>query len=689
MIVVGAQYYRPPNPPRDDWARDLASMRASGMNTVKYWACWSWMQPSPDGIDFDDLDRLMDLAADNDLHVVINTILENAPYWLEDAEPQARYHDHEDRPLRLSAAMNTPGGGWPGLCFHNEAVAKAAERFLAAVVERYRSHPALLTWDVWNEPHVEPASYFPERSYCYCVASRREFTRWLEQRYGSLTALNEAWSRRFGRWEHVQPPRLFEAVPDLIDWREFWFETLARWLEARVTTVRAHDDAHQVMTHVALSGFTGQLATHTLDEFSLTRHIDAFGTSSFPTWLMGDDHVEQMFNLETARDAAAGKPFWQAELQGGRGRRDGVRSTAQPAVDAVELWMWNALAAGAAGVMFWQWRPELLGPESPGYGLCAPDGSTTARVDAASRGATVCSLPELDGRRHHAPSVALLVSRRAALHAFATDRHMDVYRDAVLGAYRMFADLDEPVSILHEDVLAASGVPDDITTVYWAMPSVATESTIERLTGYVDAGGRLIAECAPGEYTALGRRRPEVPAGWLAAVFGVHEVETDASGDVAVTLANGTALIGAWQRESLVVDAANVIGYFPDGSAAVTESAYGAGSAVLIATYPSVAYAREPDAATRSAIASLLSPAHRTPVAKWADTGPGLISREVILANGRPGVIAVNWTTSDQTLLLRARMTAAHDGTAWSPADVSATDTFDVPARSGRLLVFA
>jgi beta-galactosidase len=309
-------------------------------------------------------------------------------------------------------------------------------------------------------------------------------------------------------------------------------------------------------------------------------------------------------------------------------------------------------------------------------------------VDAASRGATVCSLPELDGRRHRAPSVALLVSRRAALHAFATDRHMDVYRDAVLGAYRMFADLDEPVSILHEDVLAASGVPDDVTTVYWAMPSVATESTIERLTGYVDAGGRLIAECAPGEYTALGRRRPEVPAGWLAEVFGVHEVETDATGDVAVTLANGTALIGAWQRESLVVDTANVIGHFPDGSVAVTESAYGAGSAVLIATYPSVAYAREPHAGTRSAIASLLSPAHRTPVATWADTGPGLISREVVLANGRRGSIAVNWTTSDQTLRLGARMTAVHDGTAWSSADVSATGGFTVPARTGRLLVF-
>jgi beta-galactosidase GanA len=220
------------------------------------------------------------------------------------------------------------------------------------------------------------------------------------------------------------------------------------------------------------------------------------------------------------------------------------------------------------------------------------------------------------------------------------------------------------------------------------MPSVATESTIDRLASYVDAGGRLIAECAPGEYDALGRRRPQVPAGLLAAVFGVHEVETDATGDVAVTLANGTALVGAWQRESLVVEAAQVIGHFSDGSAAVTESAYGAGSAVLIATYPSVAYARQPHAGTRAAIASLLLPVPRVPIAAWANVVPGLISREFALADGRRGLIAVNWTSNDQNLRLGASLVASHDGTAWSAADLNAAGGFTVAPRSGRLLIF-
>jgi beta-galactosidase GanA len=619
---------------------------------------------------------------------VINTILENAPYWLEEAAPTARYHDHEDRPIALTAAMNTPGGGWPGLCFHSVEVWTAAEQFLTAVVQRYREHPALLTWDVWNEPHLEPASYFPDRWYCYCAASRREFLAWLKRRYRSLAALNDAWSRRFGSWDHVQPPRLFEAVPDVIDWRQFWFDSISQWLEARVTAVRSADASHPVMTHVALSGFTGQLATHTLDEFSLTRDVDVFGTSSFPTWLMHDDHVEQMFNLETARDAAGGKPFWQAELQGGRGRRDGIRSTPQPAADSVELWMWNALAAGASGVMFWQWRPELLGPESPGYGLCTPDGSVTARVEAASRGAAVCELTEMDGRVLRLPTVGLLVSRRSALHAWATDRHMDVYREAVLGAYRIFADLDVPVTILHEDQLATAGVPEHVRTLYWPMPTVVDEPMAERLADFARAGGRLVTECAPGEYASLGRRRSVVPGLGLAEIFGAHEVETDAVDDIAIAMVGGNSLTGAWQRESLSLDTATAIGYFPDGSIAVCEAAYGAGTAVWIATYPSIAYARRPDTATRTAIESLLAPAAAERLASWATSAPGLISRQFALADGRNAVVAVNWTSLVQELRAPAPIAAWHDGLSWKRSASGGADVLDVPPRAGRLLIF-
>jgi beta-galactosidase GanA len=619
----------------------------------------------------------MDLAHGHGLGVVINTILENTPYSLESRWPEARYRDHEDRPVALTAAMNTPGGGWPGLCFDHAGVREEADGFLTALVARYRDHPALRVWDVWNEPHLEPASYFPSRLYCYCPASLTRFRSWLQERYATLEELNAAWARRFTDWSQVAPPRVFEAVPDMLDWRLFWFDNLSAWLARRASVVRAADPGHPVMTHVALSGFTGQLATHTLDEYALTSPVDLFGTSGFPTWLMADDHVEHLFNLDTARDAAGGKPFWQAELQGGRGRRDGVLSTGQPAPDVVRLWIWNSLAAGSSGVMFWQWRPELLGPESPGYGLCTPSGDVSPRVAAVADLAPLATHPALEGRTAAPPEVALLVSRRSALHAFATDRTMDVYRDAVMGAYRLLVDAGLSVAVLHEDQVTRDGVPADVSRLYWPMPTVADAGLDAALTRFVGAGGRLVAEAAPGEYTPLGWRRPVVPGGALADLFGVRQIDADvAAAEIAV---GEGRLRGAWQREDLDLLDAEVLGTFTDtGSPAVTRRSAGAGSATLIGTYPSLAYAAKPDPATRAAVTDLLGAAPAG-LAEWDTPQPGLIRRSARLTDGRHAVVLVNWTFDDQP----GRTTVPMSPLTGGPAATA----FTVPRRSGLLLV--
>jgi beta-galactosidase len=660
-------------------------MRATGLDTVKFWACWSWMESRPGQIDFDDLDVLMDLARENGLKVVVNTILEDAPHWLEAAHPEGRYVDEDGRPFHLTAAMNTPGGGWPGLCFDNEPVAAAADTFLERVVTRYREHPALAVWDIWNEPHLEPASYEPDHLYCYCDASIHRFRGWLQGRHATIDGLNERWARRFGSWSEVSPPRRFEAVPDMLDWRESWFVTIREWLERRAAVVRAHDMAHPLMTHVALSGFTGQLATHTLDEFTLSDPVDLFGTSSFPTWLMGGDMVEHLFNLETARDAARGKPFWQAELQGGRGRRDVLHPTGQPKPDEMTLWMWNALAAGATGIVFWQWRPELLGPEAPGYGLCTPSGGATDRTAAVSDFSAIADLPELDGRRADDPTVGLLVSRRTALITFGLDRQMDAYRDAVMGAYRLLVDLDVPVRIIHEDDVEQGGVPVSVDRVVWPMPSVATSRLAQALTSFVQRGGHLLAEALPGEFGPDGRRQAIAPGFGLDTLFGIREIETD-TGDLTVSLSTGTAFPGAWMRVAVAPVDSETVGEFSDGATAVATRRFGDGRATHIGTYPSVAYQRSRDPAVATAVRDLLDlDAVPRPLA-WIDPSPGLVSRRAVTSSGGSLRFALNWT--DDPASFRCPV----DGRLVTVANalgsgVKAGELIEVAPRSGSLLV--
>jgi beta-galactosidase len=603
-FVFGTQYYRPPNPPRGDWARDLARIRETGMNTVKFWACWSWMHRAPGAIDFDELDELMEIASKNELAVVLNTILENAPYWLERQAPDARYVADDGQAIQLTAAINTPGGGWPGLCFDNEVARETAAEYLAALVERYQRHPALAVWDVWNEPHLEPTWYHRDRLFCYCEASREAFRAWLERKYGGLDELNAAWARRYSDWLEVEPPRVLETYPDLIDWHEFWLKNLRSWLEWKAAIVRRVDPGHPVMTHVASSAYLGTLVENVWDEWLLSVPVDLFGTSSFPRWLMDDDPVIHLFHLEMTRDAAAGKPFWQAELQGGRGRREGLTSSPHPDPQRLKMWIWNALAVGAKGVLFWQWRPELLGPESPGYGLCTPSGELTERtVAAAEMAAMIADFPELATSQPIPASVGIVVSRQTALVALASDRSMEVYARALLGTYRAFVDFNVPVRLLHEDEIALGGVPLDLEGLYWPLPLVCERPVASHLREFVERGGTLVAEAAPAHYTEGGWCATVIPGHGLTEVFGAQEVESDIAEEIRVELSDAV-IQGRWLRERLAPTSGEVVGRFADRSPAVVRNRIG-GVAILVGTVVSLAYDTTRDRASGEWIATL------------------------------------------------------------------------------------
>jgi beta-galactosidase len=316
--------------------------------------------------------------------------------------------------------------------------------------------------------------------------------------------------------------------------------------------------------------------------------------------------------------------------------------------------MWNAFAAGARGVLFWQWRPELLGPESPGYGLCAADGSPTARTRAAADFASMAKrAPELSRSTPAPPAIGLIVSRRTAIHAFATDRSMDIYRRSVMGAYRLLIDADLPVEFVHEDEIERLDLPSHFRALYYPMPTVISDTLAARLAEWVHAGGRLLSEAAPGAYDERGWHRPEGTPAIFSRLFGVQSIETDAViGEITFTIGN-SRLKGGWIREAIKLAGASAIGCFEDEEVAATSHQFGLGEAILIATCPSVAYDATRDPSTRAAMASFF-PSRRPGLAHWADPEPGLLLRPHVLPNGAELAFALNWTGRPQLLEIGA-----------------------------------
>jgi beta-galactosidase GanA len=646
-IIFGTQYYRPPFPERRSWDSDLQLISASGFNTVKLWAVWSWIERTEGVFYFDDLDELMTLCHAKGLQTVINIIPEGAPYWLERLHSDARYMCNEGATLRFSGAANMPSGGWPGLCRDKPEVAELANRFLMQVGRRYATHSTLIAFDVWNEPHLDPAFDYPEKIFCYCNYSQQRFIGWLNQRYGSLEELNRVWHRAYSTWEDVNAPVRFGTYPDMIDWRLFWLENHAGWLEDRVGVIKEVAPGQIAMTHVPFSGYfggagKGGLGVTLTDEFLLARKVDRFGLTSFPKWLMENDFAQHLLNVELVASAAASKEFWQSELQSGAGLWEGVGSpVATP--DEIRLWNWNALAGGAKGVLYWQWRPEPSGLEAPGFGLTHLDGTPSKRTSAAGeiayrfrdeeQLADATPLPAMNG---------IYVSRTTALFTFAAGRSDSLYATSLYGAYRAFFRKGIPVRFVHTDHL------DDIYATGLRMLYVPAALALSRdeqngLIDFVKLGGRLILEAATGLFDQTGMVQPESHlieeiAGLKGQILESHDrVEINWMADHY----SAGEFHGRYYKQyfrSLETDV-QVLAHFETGESAVYQRGVGQGQVVLIGTM------------CAAANAEMLG---ETPITGWAYSNgyqeissltspPNTIVRLHQAKNGEIGIIAVNY----------------------------------------------
>jgi beta-galactosidase GanA len=680
-IIFGTQYYRPPFPERRAWETDLDLITASGFNTVKLWAVWSWIERAEGAFYFDDLDELMDLCQARGLQTVINIIPEGAPYWLERLHPDARYTSNEGAKLEFSGAANMPSGGWPGLCRDKPEVAAFANRFLTKVGRRYGAHSSVIALDVWNEPHLDPAFDYPDKIFCYCRYSQQRFVSWLKGKYGSLDELNRAWYRAYSSWEDVTAPVRFGTYPDMIDWRLFWLENLAGWLEQRVRAVKEVARDQVAMTHVPFSGYfggtgKGGLAVTLTDEFLLAEKVDRFGLTSFPKWLMQNDFVQHLMNVELVASAAGAKEFWQSELQSGGGLW-GAFGNPVATPDEIRLWNWNSLAGGAKGILYWQWKPEPSGLEAPGFGLTHLDGRASERTDAASEIARRFADEERLRDAIPVPAVnGIYVSRTTALFTFAAGRSDSLYAASLYGAYRAFFQKGIPVRFVHGDRLR-DAYDNSLRMLYVPAALALSHNEQSSLINFIKRGGTLVIEAGTGLFDQTGTIQPETS---LLEEFGGLRgqiVESHDQIEVQWTATNDfpSKFFGRYYKQffnSLGPDV-QVLAHFETGEPAVCSRTVGEGRIVWIGTFCAAANTEDAGDAR--------------PITEWAfgngyteiralKSPPNSLVRLHRTGSGDLGIIAINYDSEPAEIHV-----------AFATASVEKTDMKIVlGARDGRLV---
>ncbi len=621
VFPYGAVYFRKSNPPAEDWARDHATAARVGMNTFRHWFLWSAIEVAPGKFDWADYDRMMDLAHTNGLRVVIAEFTTCAPEWAFRKYATARYQASDGSLASSEIGASTAVGGFPGLCLDNPDAQAAAERFLIALVERYRSHPALLGYDIWNENTYDGGGR--GKMNCFCEGTKRKLREWLQTRYGSLQALGKAWGRySYETWEDVEPPATVGPYAESLDWLEFRVDDAFRLLKWRVDLLRRLDPHRLICAH-GVAGTLESLPSSTHNEWRSAELMDVWGL----TWVAsrhGNAPWLQYQAMDLARAGARGKPFWHAEAEGGplwmqpqvigRPREDGR----QPDAEDVRIWNLISCATGARGILYPRWRPLLDGPLFGAFGLFAMDGSITPRAEMAGQVAKWANAhPEVWKSRPVKGDAGLLFIPEAEVFNYAQQGGTEYYAQSIRGAYQAFFDAN-----IQADFVALKDI-DEYKLVYLAYPVMLKQETAGRLKNYVRNGGTLICEGLPGYFGDRGHVGTVQPNFGLDALFGVREkyVEFDPDLSEQLTLeVYGGKIYGRYFRQDYDLLGGKAAGQYSNGNIAAVENSFGQGKTLLIGSFPGAGYYLHHGAATRELFGSFLKMAGVTQQVAIDDT---------------------------------------------------------------------
>ena len=589
----GAVYFRKSNPPQEDWARDYQIASEDGMNTFRHWFFWGSIEIEPGVFDWDDYDRQFDLAAQNGIKTVIAEMITLAPEWAFHDLEHARLETREGKKLESRMHGGCFVGGAPGLCLDNEDYKSAAGNFLRQLVERYRDHPGMGGYDVWNECNYSPDT-------CYCPATAERFRTWLKERYGDLKTLGEVWHRNsFSEWKNVTPPRDLGPFPQVMDWLDFRIENAYRLMRWRVDLIRELDPVHPIVAHGVVGSLT-RMAPGGADDWRAASEVEAFGY----TWgssRHGDEPWKQFHAVDLVRSASRGKPFWHAETYAGplwmqrnvlnKPRNEGRIATPED----IRFWDLSSYMLGARGMLYLRWRPLLDGPLFGAFGGYGMDGSRTPRSEMVSKVAKWVAAPEQEQLWQSSPikgELGILYIPETQIFTYAQQASTGFYAQSMQGAYQGFFDSNIQADWVHVDDI------DDWDTLYLPFPVMLKQETADRLRSWVEAGGTLVAEGCPGYWGDRAHVGTVQPNLGLDEMFGAREsyVEfvPDLLGDYPFNVA-GRTVWGGLYLQAYEPTTGTPSGWYEDGRVAAVDHNFGSGKTRLVGTMPGWGYAEHPD----------------------------------------------------------------------------------------------
>ncbi|MFS0637669.1 beta-galactosidase [Mesobacillus foraminis] len=549
---------------------DIELMKEAGINVARIGEfAWSQMEPAEGEISLTFFEEMINKLYENGIDTVMCTPTPTPPIWLSHGHPERMYVESDGTVMGHGSRQH--------VCTNNRYFRERAAIITEHIAQALGNLPGLIGWQIDNEFKCHVAE-------CMCETCKELWHEWLQQRYGTIEQLNEAWgtqiwSEYYHSFEQVPQPG---PAPFLHNsslktmYQIFSTEKIAEFADEQAGIIRKHSAAP--ITHNSTVFFS-------VDNERLFKNLDF---ASFDTYATSESYQNYLFNCDLWRNLKKGQSFWIMETSTSYSASLESYATPHPngylAAEAVASY-----ALGGQAFCYWLWRQQKAGCEQPHGSVISAWGKPTVgyqnvlEVEKARKeieGIITDSIPSQ-------AEAAITYSDRAKIF-LKTEPHKNLnYRDLITDFYKQVLN-----SGIHRDLLPEGGNLDGYKLLFTPFVHYLSQDYLQKAKEFVDQGGVWIVGPITGGRTEHHTIHTDAALGMeledYAGVETLYTFPIENTGSVGEAF-NCSAPLGLWSsvfEPKNAVSVGTISGGLTPGKSFLTEHKQGKGKIVMLGSLP-------------------------------------------------------------------------------------------------------
>ncbi len=499
---------------------DMDAILEMGSNVIRI-AEFSWhlMEKTEGSYDFSFFDKVIAMAKERGLKVIMGTPTAAIPAWLAKKHPSilSQFENGQKRAF----------GGRHIYCFNSPEMYEYTEKIIRALVGHYRGERQIVAWQIDNEIGHEGSDL------CWCPQCRRAFQSYLREKFGGdVDRLNDTygtafWSQEYNDFDEIPLPAETIAAhnPALrLDWERFRSRSIQRFMDFQARLVREIDPEAVVM-----HDFPGGGLDKHVSYADVARSLDVAAYNNYPVWGGQKEPLpphEIAFGLDYIR-GLKGKNFWITEAIMGAQGHDVTGFLPRP--NQARMWSYQGMAHGCCSMLYFRYRGGVKGAEQFCCGIIDADNVKGRKFYEVQRFFR-------DISRYAGAMNDPILSDVAIVYDYDSLASLRIQRQSVLldsqsemkKLYKAFYDVNVPV-----DVIPAEADFSGYKVVLLPQLIITKPEFRARAEAFVQSGGTLVLTYR----SAVKDRDNNIPFGQRMPVgytglAGVTVVETESLQDL-------------------------------------------------------------------------------------------------------------------------------------------------------------